>query len=65
MTKATSRTRASTARKTSSPAVKALRTYRGVKLHKPAGKSSFSAKQVDDAVKAAIAKNAHVFAGDD
>ena len=44
---------------------KAVRTYRGVTLHKPAGKSSFSAKQVDNAVKAAIAKNGHVFTGDD
>ena len=65
MIKVTSKTRASTARKASGMAAKALRTYRGVKLHKPAGKSSFSAKQVDDAVRAAIAKNAHVFAGDD
>ena len=59
-----SKPRASVTRKTVGSAAKAAQTYRGVVLQKPAVKSRFSAKEVDDAIKAAIAKNAHVFAGD-
>ena len=64
MTKATSKARASTGKKATATAAKAVRTYRGVVLQKLAVKSRFSEKQVDEAVRAAIAKNAHVFAGD-
>ena len=61
MRKASTKASSSAPRKTSADSP---RTYRGVVLQKPAAKSRYSAKQVDDAVRAAIAKNSHVFAGD-
>jgi hypothetical protein len=46
-----------------SSAAKGKQTYRGIVLQKPAVRSRFTVAQIERAIKNAIAKNPHVFAG--